>query len=377
MTDERNTIVRNAIEIRQVPDHPLYLFTLSASEILELADISRVARDQTWELIGYQRQDVPSHIREIAEYLDGQGPLFPNAIILALRQPPAVRFKSKRGPDPKDDLQVTAGTLEIRRPATGGQRPAWIVDGQQRAFALSQAKNRHFPVPVSGFVAPSIAMQRDQFIRVNNAKPLPRRLIDELLPVITSPLEPRLAARQLPSKIVDELNSHSTSPFQGLIIRASTTRQVARKAVVHDKALTDTIQESLKSGCLLVYKDLDGQYDTDAVWNVLIIYWSAVRDTFPEAWGRRPTESRLMHQAGIRAMGRLMDTMMSNVNVAGPNAPKVVREGLERIKPYCRWTSGTWESLGLRWDEIQVLPRHISQLSQYLVRRYVLGAAER
>ena len=42
----------------------------------------------------------------------------------------------------------------------------------------------------------------------------------------------------------------------------------------------------------------------------LVLYWSAVRDTFPEAWGKPPTESRLMHSAGIRAMGALMDQIM-------------------------------------------------------------------
>ena len=32
---------------------------------------------------------------------------------------------------------------------------------------------------------------------------------------------------------------------------------------------------------------------------------------FPEAWGRPPTESRLMHSAGIEAMSLLMDRIMS------------------------------------------------------------------
>ena len=37
---------------------------------------------------------------------------------------------------------------------------------------------------------------RDQFFRINNTKPLPRGLVTELLPNISSPLPPRLAIKQ-------------------------------------------------------------------------------------------------------------------------------------------------------------------------------------
>ena len=38
------------------------------------------------------------------------------------------------------------------------------------------------------------------------------------------------------------------------------------------------------------------------------------------------------------------------------------------MKPYCRWTSGTWESLGWKWNEVQSTPSHINKLSEYLCR---------
>jgi hypothetical protein len=43
------------------------------------------------------------------------------------------------------------------------------------------------------------------------------------------------------------------------------------------------------------------------MYRVLCAFWCAVRDTFSDASGRRPTESRVMHSAGIEAMGFLMD----------------------------------------------------------------------
>ena len=40
---------------RTATEYPLYLFSLTAQEILQVADISRVSRDEAGELIGYQR----------------------------------------------------------------------------------------------------------------------------------------------------------------------------------------------------------------------------------------------------------------------------------------------------------------------------------
>ena len=95
----------------------------------------------------------------------------------------------------------------------------------------------------------------------------------------------------------------------------------------------------------------------------------AVRDTFPDAWGKPPSRSRLMHSAGIRAVGRLMDKILATVDTRKPSAEKQVREDLALIAPYCRWTEGNWEGLGgLRWDEVQNVPRHIRELSSFLVR---------
>jgi DGQHR domain-containing protein len=350
------------------------LFTLTAQEILQMADISRVSRDQEGSLIGYQRQEVRQHVKEIVDYLNGDRPLFPNAIILALS--PTVTFRSIRGPKAGDGYAIS-GTLEIPLPGEGEQRPAWIVDGQQRALALHQISNRHFPVPVSGFIADTVELQRDQFLRVNNAKPLSRRLVTELLPEVASPISTRLAARQLPSALVDALNRDLGSPFRGLIRRESTPIESARDAVITDTSLVNAIAESMRAGCLATYRNLSGQFDTESVWAVLVCYWSAVKETFPEAWGKSPSHSRLMHGVGIRAMGRLMDRVMGSLNIADRDTPSVVKAKLHRLAPYCHWTSGRWDALEMRWDQLQNVPKDIQLLSQYLIRLYVLGTTER
>jgi DGQHR domain-containing protein len=184
------------------------------------------------------------------------------------------------------------------------------VDGQQRALALSRVRRRDFPVAVTAFVADSVSLQRDQFIRVNNTRPLPRGLVTELLPEVDSPLPPRLALRKAPSALCDVLNTDERSPLCGMIKRSSTPKDNNAKAVITDTGVVAMIHESLtnSSGCLYPYRDVArNETDFDGIVDALTTYWAAVRDTFPEAWGKPPKRSRLMHGAGIRAMGRLMD----------------------------------------------------------------------
>ncbi|MGA4792238.1 DGQHR domain-containing protein DpdB [Nocardia sp. AB354] len=361
-----------ALRIVQAKDYPLYIFMLRAKEILDFADISRVSRDEAGKLIGYQRPQVRKHIQEIVEYLDSDVPIFPNPIIMALS--PGVVFRSTRGGNRHADDGISdTGRLTIPLPEVGKVKPAWIVDGQQRALALSHAQRKDFPVPITAFIADTVNLQRDQFVRINNTKPLPRGLVTELLPEVDSPLPARLAIRQAPSKLCDVLNTDKSSPFLGMIKRASMSGNKPTHAVVTDTGIVEMIQESLtsSSGCLYPYRDIGrGETDFDSIIKALIIYWSAVRDAFPEAWGKPPEKSRLMHGAGIRAMGRLMDRILGTVDPLREDAPERIRQHLALVVPYCHWTTGTWNDLGHNWNEIENVPKHVQELSNFLIRTY-------
>ena len=74
-----------------------------------------------------------------------------------------------------------------RRVAADDEKPAWLVDGQQRSAAIRDADLAEFPVAAVGFIAHGEAEQRSQFILVNNTKPLPKGLIHELLPDTDGP----------------------------------------------------------------------------------------------------------------------------------------------------------------------------------------------
>jgi len=359
MKEITETLTLRALRTSQNGDVSLYAFFIFGDQISRIADISRVRRDDD-ELIGFQRREIKTHVAAIAEFLSSGNVLFPNAIILALS--PEVRFEKSRGPKQEDD-EVEAGRLIIPvRPE--GKRPAWIVDGQQRALALAKAKQSDLLVPVIAFASSEIAVQREQFILVNKAKPLPSRLIDELLPEVGVDLPRDLSMRKTPSALCQALNVDDGSPFRGLIRRESNAGTTG--PIVADTALIQAIKDNFRlGGSLSVYSAEAG---LDPHYQALCTYWTQVKRVFPEAWGKPPNESRLMHSAGIRVMGALMDPIWTRAESTTDKAVSV-RQSLERLAPYCRWTEGEWEDLGWTWDDVQATQKHIKGLKAYMFRK--------
>ncbi len=368
MTLKSTQIKVRALQTKQ-GDVPIYLLFMPGSELHKIADIARMERGVKGKLEGFQRREIRDHVNAIAAYLDKDHVLFPNAIILALSS--EVKFKQSRGPALEgtyDDAH--AGQLEIPiRPE--GERVAWIVDGQQRSLALKKSKNGTLPVPVVAFETGSIETQREQFILVNRAKPLPQRLIDELLPETSGIMLPRdLGMRKLPSKLCDVLNQSKDSPFYGLIRRSSQLK--GDTGVVIDTAVISMIKRSLNNpnGALATFR-VPGEQRGDAEKMAALLkdYWSAVKEVFPSAWGKDPEESRLMHSTGIVAMGDLMDRIAARASSQRGLKTFFVEE-LARIGKHCAWTRGSWSKIDKEWHEIQHTNRDIKVLSQVLVQLY-------
>jgi DGQHR domain-containing protein len=247
-----NEIIVRALRTSQGDSIDVFAFFIYGSDIMKIADISRINRDEGDVLKGFQRSEIKNHVKSITEYLNSDKVLFPNSIILALGK--EVEFRQSRGPIPANLLDIAqSGNLTIPiRPE--GKRVAWIVDGQQRSLALAQAKNNRIPVPVVAFISPDIETQREQFILVNKAKPLPTRLINELLPEVDALLPRDLASRKLPSELCNLLNKDPKSPFYKIIRRESNVQ--SEHGVVVDSAILDSIKRNLRPpmGALSQYK---------------------------------------------------------------------------------------------------------------------------
>ena len=208
-----NVLATRALRVAQSKGSPLYMFFVKGKDILDIADISRISKDNEGTLLGYQRGEVRRHVSEIVDYLDSNsnGVLFPNAIILAMSS--EIRFKRSRGPKIGDG-RCDAGLLKIPL-REEGRRSAWIVDGQQRTLAMARCRRKNIIVPVTAFVSDDFEVHRTQFLLVNKVQPLPSGLINELLPAVNTTLPPSLARNKIPSAVCDILHRDPESPFFG------------------------------------------------------------------------------------------------------------------------------------------------------------------
>jgi len=225
------------------------------------------------------------------------------------------------------------------------------------------------PVPVVAFASDDLQTHREQFILVNRARPLPKRLVDELLPAVDATRLPAdMATRQIPSALVDRLNEDPTSPFFGIIRRSSTEKDPDR--VVADSALVRTLQRQIHQplGALASFRSLDGtSTDPSGMFDTVVLFWAAVKESFPEAWGLPPERSRLTHSAGVESMGALMDYLMPRA-VQQDDPKSYLIEILQRIAPSCAWTNGTWPDLNCAWNEIESTTKDIRRLTDQLIR---------
>ena len=266
-----------------------------------------------------------------------------------------------------DDV-ASVGLLRVPLLGPDDEKPAWLVDGQQRALAAARCDRPDFPMPIGAFYSADHLVQREMFIRTNQVMPLPARLLVELLPGVTVPISHRLSARQLPNVLCDELNQNEASPFYGMIARYSTSAERHARAVVRDTSILEAITESMQSrtGALYHLRDLHhGEIAIEEAWGLLTHWWTAVKAVFPSAWGAPPSESRLMHGVGIRSMGRLLDHLVDGRRF-GPELVQYLRTKLEELRPHCRWTSGTWEGLNLPWNALENTRQDVDLLSEHL-----------
>jgi DGQHR domain-containing protein len=352
-----------ALEIRQGPKRRLYSFGVDGKRLGEITTVSRIHREQEGALAGYQRPEVLAHVKAIRRYLESPGALMPNALVVAFDT--RVRFRAAERLE--GDTSCRIGHLLIPLVGEDEEKPGWLVDGQQRSAALRDASLKSFPVPVVSFITADVREQRSQFILVNNTKPLPSGLINELLPSTDGELPAILLRRRYPAVLLEELNFHPESPLGGLI---RTPTMIT--GVIKDTSMLKMLEASITDGALYRFRDpATGGGDKKAMLELLFDFWHAVATVWPDEFELPPRKSRLSHGAGIAALGYLLDAIVDrHMDDTGeiPDVDAFVSD-LRLVAPYCHWTSGTWD-FGMKWDDVQVVPAHITALTDFLLAVY-------
>ena len=369
MSHSEKTIERRAIRVERAEGPTVFQFTLRLDELLAVADVSRVEGVTLEDLVLCGRADVRKAVDALARIAKSPDMPFPYPITLALSS--RVRFRQSRGPAVGDGIAI-GGMLEIPVGEPDTKKAGLVVDGHFPLLAVKHAKANDLPLAIFAFVCDDTRRLREQFQTIAVQRHLTPEQSNQLIREALASFEPNLSAKEVPSAVCDWLNESPKSPFHGLVKGAR--RTVAKqRTIVCASVLTRVIDESLStpSGCLFPYRNIaSGERDMEGICRVLMMFWTGVKNVFPSAWGKPVSKSRLMHTVGIRAMGRLMDRIMPSVDIEDDAALAVIEADLQKIAPICRWTSGMWEELELKWNELQNVPRHIHVLSNLLIRAY-------
>jgi DGQHR domain-containing protein len=363
----RRWLKLNALRIEQRKGVPLYVFGVNGRLVHQFASVQAAQRSADGVLVGYQRTRVARHIAEIFSYLSSQNAVLPNAIVLALEEeatfePAFGALRNEWG---------TPGCLQIPLPEPGESKPCVIVDGQQRVSALAQLDpKKHFPVVVVAFKATSEDLQREQFVLVNKTKPLPRDLLNELLPHVSSELPKAWQLRRVASEVVELLRFDGSSPFVGRIRGLGSGGEGCN---ISQAAVLDVVETSIRRGGVLsplVSKDRR-EFDSTAMARVLSVFYTGVARVWPYAWNESPRTSRLVHGVGISALGRLMDLVMTEVDATSPRATSSVERRLRKISRRCAWTEGEWPApLRMPWQYLENTAQDKRRLADYLISEY-------
>jgi len=382
-----------AIVVRQGPKRRLYACSVDGKKLHDFAQVSRLARSKDEQINGYQRPEVISHIAEIRNYLESEEPMLPNAVVVAFTSKVVFKPLIVNGKESSTHGHLVIPIGEDKT----GLKAGWIVDGQQRSAAIRDARLSDFQIFVTAFITDNAAEQREQFILVNSTKPLPKGLIYELLPATDVQLASHLQKRRFPAYLLDRLNYDSRSPLH-LAIQTPTNPYVdgkvkSRRGIaanskkttepnnepkirgfIKDNSILKMLEKSLQDGALYRCRlNADGEMDTERMLEVLFNFWGAAAETFSEAWGRSPKESRLTHGVGILALGHLMDAISDRFRSKGIPTKEDFINDLTPLKPFCTWTNGFWDfgpGMQRKWNEIQNVSKDIQLVSNYLLIKY-------
>ncbi len=333
------------VRAQQASEHDVFSFAATPNEILEFSEIERVGRDEEGHLKGFQRHQVASHIRDIRDYLQRDDALLPNAIILAFLDGVTIK-------------DLGEGIVEIVIDATES-KPGFVVDGQQRLSALATMAKPGFQVFVSALICKDYNELRQQFVLINNTRPLPKSLIYELLPTVDG-LPERFTSRKFAARIIDLLNFLPNSSLFGEIKQHTNPR-----GVLSDMAMQKFVMNSANDGAIRSFMKFD-DFEGRSI-ELINNFFHAVRVVFKSEWeGLAPRNSRLKHGAGLVSLSFVMELLYSD---QGTTSKEGFIKGLKLLKPHTAWTSGEWHISATDqrpWNGIQNTPTDIGLLTKHL-----------
>ena len=289
----------------------LYVTTMRCDELLKRYAIDRWTPENPQ---GYQRMPDESRltgrIGSPVRYILRELGCFPTSILVSVRG--EISFK------PLEDLGwCQLGELEIPDDET-----LWLIDGQHRVEALKRAvmkdeRFRSYPLIVSIMVPKSVFEEMLYFYVVNKRqrsvptdlayRHLQRMLAERGVKWLYEFEGVRGLRAGIAAEVVDYLNERPDSPWYGRIRRVG--EEASPRHVIKDGTMVKSISVILKE------KTFEGM-GVKELGTLLIAYWNALRDLYPEAF-REPKRYMLLKTPGVFSMHMLFPTVYARCAVRG------------------------------------------------------------
>ena len=360
-----------------------------------IRSIARVDRLDALADTGAQRELIKSHAKAIGNGIL-QGTEIPNSILLVFDSEftGITRFGEEDFPEsfvvvrdlqpelleyvhPNDPVRVVQSVrvveidIPFRKAAFDREKRCYLVDGQQRTAGLSVVSVEHVPtytLAVNAFIADDDE-QRTIFRIANNTAKIKTDFQRAIRAVSSG--EPKTEEdRRVRAQKVLALEDPS-SPFLGICqypgILKTPEQVVAPGSLFQVVGIIDDTKAFPKYLSLV-----------DAVAKT----YSIIKDTWPNAWGKRPGESKLMHGAGLRSMARLAAFHIQGAYAQGEDFDgdefwSGLRRSIERLAPIVQWTASdaavSTATAQRNWErqirDRQVTSSDIDKLSNWLLQQ--------
>jgi DGQHR domain-containing protein len=381
------TSIETEIKMRDESVERVYQFSCDARLIRQIAKIERF---DVFLGEGNQRAEIKTHILNIKESIEATGSQIPNSILLVLDPEKTIHSADRvleAGDEPplekcfvsRDDsnLLVTynpqhddtapvqsIAPARIRIPYRNAmfdrEKTLNIADGQQRTAAIALTsidKVPQYMITVNAILPSTVDREKQIFVLANTVRPVRKDLVSSIIGTLD---DSATNEKAVVPWVTRQLTTQETnSPFY-LIVKVAGTVSTSPNQVVSFA----TVEESVR----MIHKRLINAVNVDspALLALCLKLFSLYKQTWPEAWGRKPVESKLMAGIGMRALTRYMSSILLNEGVK-PGGLKSqepwtnVANKLKTMRDYCVcWTEDAAAASGSLHSEFfrrEVRPR--------------------
>jgi DGQHR domain-containing protein len=322
-------------------DIEFYVFAVDGKFLAGQLGVRRMRWHQKqFKTEGFQRTLDNVRVQEIAQYLSDNPPILPNSIVVAF-EPGTVDFQALPN---QDDPKVQWGTLTIHaryeehedgtlKSVPEAERIGYVIDGQHRLRGIEQSTRKpgEFPVIIAAFHKVDTRFQLQQFYALNQTVPINPSQIALLRTELGLKQTGRKAHEQQISAVREIIARKPNSPFEpgkymGSTVYPGPLDVTVIERMIDRAAKITTLQQHWRQDA----NEIPVQ-ELEYVAQALYVYWQAVRETWPQFWGKKPREQRLFAAIGLQAMIQLYDRAMEGIDVNSAAAVKQVQERLKAV----------------------------------------------